>query len=63
VFPGGERPASKLQNRLWRSYRYDASGELAERRDSVCGSIRYRYDPAGQLLQQARLADRGATGC
>ncbi|XKM30944.1 hypothetical protein RSP597_024955 (plasmid) [Ralstonia solanacearum] len=29
----------------------------------MCGSIRYRYDPAGQLLQQARLADRGATGC
>ncbi|WP_055324663.1 RHS repeat-associated core domain-containing protein [Ralstonia solanacearum] len=45
------------RGRLWRSYRYDASGELAERRDSVRGSVRYRYDPAGQLLQQARLAD------
>ncbi len=43
--------------RLWRSYRYHPSGELAEQNDSLRGNTQYRYDPAGQLLLQTRLSD------
>ncbi|NHZ66910.1 hypothetical protein F1735_32315 [Massilia sp. CCM 8694] len=42
------------QGQLWRSYRYHASGELAEQHDSLRGSIGYQYDPAGQLQRQTR---------
>ncbi|OAI60567.1 YD repeat (two copies), partial [Ralstonia solanacearum] len=46
------------RGRMWRTFRYDRHGELAEQNDSVRGSIRYGYDLAGQLLQQTRLADK-----
>lgn len=40
---------------LWRSYRYDAAGELAEQSDSLRGTTQYSYDPAGQLSRVVRL--------
>ncbi|WGS52594.1 DUF6531 domain-containing protein [Paraburkholderia sp. D15] len=42
--------------KFWRSYRYDANGELAELDDGLRGSTQYRYDPAGQLLRQFRAS-------
>jgi len=45
------------QGRLWRSYRYNAAGELAEQRDSLRGSTRYQYDAVGQMLTQARVSE------
>ncbi len=48
------------QGQLWRRYRYDATGELTEQRDSLRGSTQYQYDPAGQLLRQYRASDNEA---
>jgi RHS repeat-associated protein len=45
------------QGRLWRSYRYHWSGELAQLKDSVRGAIEFGYDPAGNLLNQTRTAE------
>ncbi len=42
------------QGRLWRSYRYHVSGDLAEQRDNLRGGIEFQYDPAGHLQRQTR---------
>lgn len=48
----------RMRGQLWRSYGYDAAGELTETHDSLRGSTQYGYDAAGQLVRQTRAADR-----
>ncbi|AIO39304.1 RHS repeat-associated core domain protein [Burkholderia cenocepacia] len=43
---------------LWRSYGYDAAGELIETSDNLRGSTQYNYDPAGRLTRRVNMLDR-----
>ncbi|ONS53195.1 hypothetical protein A8E36_35510 [Burkholderia cenocepacia] len=43
---------------LWRNYGYDAAGDLIETSDSLRGSTRFSYDPAGRLISRANPLDR-----
>lgn len=43
--------------RLWRNYRYNPLGELAEQSDNVRGSLTFDYDAAGHLLRRTRTDD------
>ncbi|WP_295549574.1 RHS repeat-associated core domain-containing protein [uncultured Pseudacidovorax sp.] len=47
--PGQDSPTSAFN--LQRSYTYDAAGQLIGIADSLRGSLSYRYDPVGRLLQ------------
>lgn len=40
------------QGKLWRRYGFDPHGELGEQQDSLRGTTRYEYDPAGRLQQR-----------
>ena len=53
--PDGAGPG---RGRIWRSYRYNRMGELAEQHDNLRGRIDYHYDPAGHLLRQTRAAEQ-----
>ncbi|MCE3606593.1 DUF6531 domain-containing protein [Massilia sp. P8910] len=55
---GSTPELAAAQARLWRSYRYHPSGDLAEQRDSVRGAIDFQYDAVGQLQRQTRHADQ-----
>ncbi|NHZ66978.1 DUF6531 domain-containing protein [Massilia genomosp. 1] len=46
------------QGRLWRSYHYQATGELAEQRDNLRGEINFKYNLSGQLHQHNRAAEQ-----
>ncbi|MBY4694727.1 DUF6531 domain-containing protein [Burkholderia latens] len=46
------------RGRLWRSYGYDAAGELIETSDNLRGSTQYNYDPAGRLTRRVNMLDR-----
>ncbi|MBR8061020.1 RHS repeat-associated core domain-containing protein [Burkholderia dolosa] len=46
------------RGQFWRSYGYDAAGELIETSDNLRGNTQYSYDPAGQLTRRVNTADR-----
>jgi YD repeat-containing protein len=52
-------PLGPGRGQFWRTYHYSREGELAEQHDSLRGTLQYRHDPAGYLLQRAPLDPPG----
>ncbi|MCE1186523.1 MAG: DUF6531 domain-containing protein, partial [Rhodocyclales bacterium] len=53
--PAGRLSTQQLEGatRWQRQYHYDAAGQLTQIADSHAGSLSYRYDPVGRLLEAA----------